>query len=141
MSEACGTQLENIQHFLDLLEDMAANSPGTAPYICQEIVRICDRHRNSRDSPPQHFPPPAFNGDTPIPDDAVDTAKYRNTRAYKELQSFFGGNMPVREVRRLADGIGKKLGITLTHDVRNHINKLMSWFDANWDRIGPSLRT
>jgi plasmid stabilization system protein ParE len=128
------SELASIVSSLDMLRQIALKSPDHAQRLTQELQRLCERYQ----SPPRKGP--RFGATEHGSEERREAAgKYKSTRAWRELQKILGPTIRIPDARRVADVLSKNSLIPLSPEVRNHCDRLMGWFEANWEALAPGL--
>jgi hypothetical protein len=134
MSQPDDSYLSSIQSSLDSLRTIAVNSPDKASDISRELQLLYDRYNSYVEGKtPLSAPPPSFEPDR------RESVKYKNTRGWRELSALLGPTMKITEARKAADALSRARMVHLSPEVRNHADKLMGWFEANWEALAPAM--
>jgi hypothetical protein len=128
------SELASIVSSLETLRQIALKSPDHAQRLTHELQRLCDRYQS-----PARKGARFGSAEHGSEERREAAGKYKSTRAWRELQKILGPTIRIPDARRVADVLSKNSLIPLSPEVRNHCDRLMNWFEANWEALAPGL--
>jgi hypothetical protein len=126
-------ELASIVSSLEMLQQIALNSPDHAQRMTQELQRLCDGYQ----SPPQNGA--SFGlASTAARSGPRSPASPRHARMARAAEDPRSDDPDPRHVPGRGY-LSKNSLITLSPEVRNSCDRLMGWFEENGEALAPGL--
>jgi ERCC4-related helicase len=139
MSVSPELALPTVQASLESIRKIALTSPEKVNDIQRDLESLYQRYLAQAQAHTSASLSPLHSSNS-LEFERRESIKYKNTRAWRELSVMMGASLRITEVRKAADTLSRSRLVPLSPEVRNHADKLMAWFEQNWDALAPGMR-